>query len=127
MAQIRAETAAAAENEIARTSENQENATPMVRLVNSIIERAFLENASDIHFEPSEEEMVVRMRIDGQLHRIMTIPVELKDSVTSRLKIMSGLDIVEKRIPQDGRAVLPMKEQTWICVLPHCQRSTVKK
>ena len=50
MAQIRAETAAAAENEIARTSENQENATPMVRLVNSIIERAFLENASDIHF-----------------------------------------------------------------------------
>ena len=90
MAQIRAETAAAAENEIARTSENQENATPMVRLVNSIIERAFLENASDIHFEPSEEEMVVRMRIDGQLHRIMTIPVELKDSVTSRLKIMSG-------------------------------------
>lgn len=81
----------------------------MVRLVNSIIERAFLENASDIHFEPSEEEMVVRMRIDGQLHRIMTIPVELKDSVTSRLKIMSGLDIVEKRIPQDGRAVLPMK------------------
>ena len=109
MAQIRAETAAAAENEIARTSENQENATPMVRLVNSIIERAFLENASDIHFEPSEEEMVVRMRIDGQLHRIMTIPVELKDSVTSRLKIMSGLDIVEKRIPQDGRAVLPMK------------------
>ncbi len=100
MAQIRAETAAAAENEIARTSENQENATPMVRLVNSIIERAFLENASDIHFEPSEEEMVVRMRIDGQLHRIMTIPVELKDSVTSRLKIMSGLDIVEKRIPR---------------------------
>ena len=100
MAQIRAETAAAAENEIARTSENQENATPMVRLVNSIIERAFLENASDIHFEPSEEEMVVRMRIDGQLHRIMTIPVELKDSVTSRLKIMSGLDIVEKGSPR---------------------------
>ena len=127
MAQIRAETAAAAENEIARTSENQENATPMVRLVNSIIERAFLENASDIHFEPSEEEMVVRMRIDGQLHRIMTIPVELKDSVTSRLKIMSGLDIVEKRIPQDGRAVLPMKGTDLDMRTSTLQRSTVKK
>lgn len=53
--------------------------------------------------------MVIRMRIDGQLHRIMTIPQELKDSVVSRLKIMAKLDIVEKRIPQDGRAVLPMK------------------
>lgn len=109
MAQIRAESAATQEQEAARTQENQENATPMVRLVNSIIERAYSENASDVHFEPNEEEMVVRMRIDGQLHRIMTIPGELKDSVISRLKIMSRLDIVEKRIPQDGRAVLPMK------------------
>lgn len=110
MAQIRAENAAAQEQEAApRTAENQESATPMVRLVNSIIERAYSENASDIHFEPTEEELVVRMRIDGQLHRIMTIPGELKDSVISRLKIMSRLDIVEKRIPQDGRAVLPMK------------------
>lgn len=109
MAQIRAESAASAEPEAARLAENPESTTPMVRLVNSIIERAYLENASDIHFEPTEEEMAVRMRIDGQLHRIMTIPVELKDSVTSRLKIMAGLDIVEKRIPQDGRAVLSMK------------------
>ena len=81
----------------------------MIRLVNSIIERAISENASDIHFEPTEEEMVVRMRIDGQLHRIMTIPSELKDSVISRLKIMSQLDIVEKRIPQDGRAVMHLR------------------
>ena len=73
MAQIRAESAATQEQEAARTQENQENATPMVRLVNSIIERAYSENASDVHFEPNEEEMVVRMRIDGQLHRIMTI------------------------------------------------------
>lgn len=89
--------------------ERQENVTPMLRLVNSIIERAISENASDIHFEPTEEEMVVRMRIDGQLHRIMTIPSELKDSVISRLKIMSQLDIVEKRIPQDGRAVMHLR------------------
>lgn len=99
MAQMQAETA----------REGQENVTPMIRLVNSIIERAISENASDIHFEPTEEEMVVRMRIDGQLHRIMTIPSELKDSVVSRLKIMSQLDIVEKRIPQDGRAVMHLR------------------
>ena len=90
MAQIRAENAATMETETAaRSSESQENATPMVRLVNSIIERAYTENASDIHFEPTQEELIVRMRIDGQLHRIMVIPGELKDSVISRLKIMS--------------------------------------
>ena len=98
MAQMQAETAAAQEVRQGQTAarEGQENVTPMIRLVNSIIERAISENASDIHFEPTEEEMVVRMRIDGQLHRIMTIPSELKDSVISRLKIMSQLDIVEK-------------------------------
>ena len=113
MAQMQAETAAAQEvrqgqGQMAER-ERQENVTPMIRLVNSIIERAISENASDIHFEPTEEEMVVRMRIDGQLHRIMTIPSELKDSVISRLKIMSQLDIVEKRIPQDGRAVMHLR------------------
>lgn len=109
MEDIRAETAATRETEPQRQQEIQENKTPMIRLVNSIIERAVSENASDIHFEPTEDNMVIRMRIDGQLHRIMTIPQELKDSVVSRLKIMAKLDIVEKRIPQDGRAVLPMK------------------
>lgn len=75
MAQMQAETAAAQEARQGQTAarEGQENVTPMIRLVNSIIERAISENASDIHFEPTEEEMVVRMRIDGQLHRIMTI------------------------------------------------------
>ncbi len=111
MAQMQAETASAHESvkEQAAAREVQENITPMVRLVNSIVERAISENASDIHFEPTEEDMVIRMRIDGQLHRIMTIPLDLKDSVISRLKIMSQLDIVEKRIPQDGRAVISLK------------------
>lgn len=65
--------------------------------------------AQEVRQGQTEEEMVVRMRIDGQLHRIMTIPSELKDSVISRLKIMSQLDIVEKRIPQDGRAVMHLR------------------
>lgn len=76
---------------------------PTIRLVNSIFERAYTENASDIHFEPRERDMVIRMRIDGQLHSTLTIPGDLRDSVVSRLKVMSKLDIVERRIPQDGR------------------------
>lgn len=109
MAQIQAETAVTQAQNMGRRENAQENTTPMVRLVNSIIERACLENASDIHFEPSEAEMAVRMRIDGQLHQIMTIPADVKDSVVSRLKIMARMDIVEKRIPQDGRAVFSVK------------------
>ena len=59
--------------------ERQENVTPMIRLVNSIIERAISENASDIHFEPTEEEMVVRMRIDGQLKQVSYMEGKLKN------------------------------------------------
>ena len=79
------------------------NDAPTIRLVNSIIERAILERASDIHIEPKEKELQVRMRIDGVLRKILTIPKNLQNSVISRLKIMSGMDIAERRIPQDGR------------------------
>jgi len=83
----------------------EENVTdaPTIRLVNSIIERAVHERASDIHFEPRENDLVVRMRIDGVMRSILTIPRNLQSSVISRIKIMSGLDITERRIPQDGR------------------------
>ena len=86
-----------------------EDAAPTIRLVNSIIERAFIENASDIHWEPSEKDMIIRMRIDGRLHKILTIPRNLQESVISRVKIMSHLDIVERRVPQDGRAKVRLK------------------
>ena len=79
------------------------NNAPTIRLVNSIIERAINERASDIHLEPRETEMVVRMRIDGLMRMILTVPKDLQSSVISRIKIMSGLDISERRIPQDGR------------------------
>ena len=94
--------------QLAKDSDSSEGA-PTIRFVNSLIERAFAERASDIHLEPQEGEMVVRMRIDGLLRRVLTVPAELQSTVISRLKIMAKLDIVEKRIPQDGRAVLPMK------------------
>lgn len=108
MAQIQAEQAAVLEP-VAVQQELQADRTPMVRLVDSILERACSEQASDIHFEPTENDMIVRMRIDGLLHHILTIPSELKDPVVSRLKIMAKMDIVEKRIPQDGRAVFTLK------------------
>lgn len=79
------------------------NDAPTIRLVNSIIERAILERASDIHIEPKEKELQVRMRIDGVLRKILTTPKNLQNSVISRLKIMSGMDIAERRVPQDGR------------------------
>lgn len=79
---------------------------PTKMFVDSIIERAYREDASDIHFEPSSEDMRIRMRIDGRLRTILTVPQELQDSVVARLKVMSRMNIVERRIPQDGRASL---------------------
>ena len=66
---------------------------PVIRLVNSIIRRALAEGASDIHVEPRARELIVRYRIDGVLKRVMSVPLRLKDSVISRLKIMGDLDI----------------------------------
>ena len=84
---------------------------PTIRLVNAIIERAITERASDIHLEPRENELQVRMRIDGLMRYIMTVPRDLQGSVISRIKIMSSLDIAEHRIPQDGRFNVKMKEK----------------
>ena len=87
------------------------NSAPTIRLVNSIIERAINERASDIHIEPRETEMQVRMRIDGMMRDILTIPKELQNSVVSRIKIMSSLDISERRVPQDGRFNVRVKDK----------------
>ncbi|WP_029324009.1 GspE/PulE family protein [Butyrivibrio sp. AE3004] len=76
---------------------------PTIRLVNSIIERAVSEHASDIHFEPREHDMDVRMRIDGVLRDILKVPKDVTAAVIARVKTMSGMDVAEKRIPQDGR------------------------
>lgn len=85
---------------------DDENSAPTVRLVNSIIERAMAERASDIHIEPFENDLRVRMRIDGMMHKILTLPKNVQASVVSRLKVMGGMDITEHRIPLDGRATV---------------------
>jgi type IV pilus assembly protein PilB len=84
-------------------SEDVEELAPAVRLVNSLISRALEEGASDIHFEPQAEEVVVRIRVDGVTRRLAFIPKGMQAAVASRLKVMGGLDIAERRAPQDGR------------------------
>jgi type IV pilus assembly protein PilB len=76
---------------------------PVIKLVNSILGQAVSEGASDIHFEASEGEMRIRFRIDGVLQEAARVPKRMVSGVISRVKIMSELDIAEKRIPQDGR------------------------
>ena len=76
---------------------------PIVRLVNLIITQAVKERASDIHLEPTEKELVVRYRVDGRLRQMMTTPKNTQPAIISRIKIISGMNIAEKRIPQDGR------------------------
>ncbi|TBN57851.1 type II secretion system protein GspE [Glaciihabitans arcticus] len=80
-----------------------EDDAPIVRFVNLLISQAIQDKASDIHIEPGEHEMHVRYRIDGVLHEMQSAPKAIQNGVTSRLKIMSDIDIAERRKPQDGR------------------------
>jgi type IV pilus assembly protein PilB len=79
---------------------------PIVRLVNLILSDAAKAGASDIHIEPNETFLQVRQRVDGLLHEVLTVPQHLQDQAISRLKIISGMDISERRKPQDGRCRL---------------------
>jgi|CXWL01.1.fsa_nt_gi general secretion pathway protein E len=76
---------------------------PIIRLVNSLLFQAVKQRASDIHFESFEKGLVVRYRIDGVLYPVLTPPKRMQSAIIARLKIMSGLNIAEKRLPQDGR------------------------
>ena len=81
---------------------------PVIKLVNYILTDAVKRGASDIHMEPYEKEYRIRYRIDGILQAMMTPPFKLRDAIISRVKIMSKLDISEKRLPQDGRIMIKM-------------------
>ena len=95
--------------QMAQDTTDPEESAPTIRFVNSLIERAFAERASDIHLEPQEGEMVVRMRIDGLLRKILTVPADLQNTVISRLKIMGGMNIAEHKVPQDGHAMASVR------------------
>jgi type IV pilus assembly protein PilB len=83
---------------------------PAVNFVNQMIDQAVKSRASDIHFEPQEKYLRIRFRIDGVLHEIMQQPLKLQASILSRIKVMGGMDIAERRIPQDGRATIKIEE-----------------
>jgi type IV pilus assembly protein PilB len=91
--------------DLAKTRELVEDA-PIVKLVNLLITQAVGERASDIHIEPQERDVRIRYRIDGVLHEVMRSPKSIQSGVISRLKIMSDINIAERRIPQDGRVGL---------------------
>jgi type IV pilus assembly protein PilB len=90
---------------LARSSE----AAPVIKLANVLLVDSLKRGASDIHIEPYEKEFRVRFRIDGLLYNVMALPMRLRDPLTSRIKIMSKLDISEKRLPQDGRIKIRLK------------------
>lgn len=87
------------ENRIATESENVD----APQLVNYILQRAFNQGSSDIHIEPTEDFLLIRNRVDGILHEDTALPMTIQPEVTSRVKILSGMDVAEKRRPQDGR------------------------
>jgi type IV pilus assembly protein PilB len=95
------------DDDLSRVTQIVEEA-PIVKYVNLLITQAIQDRASDIHIEPTETELRVRYRIDGVLHEIMRSPKQIAGGVTSRLKIMSEIDIAERRIPQDGRMSIVM-------------------
>ncbi|QWR78530.1 type II secretion system ATPase GspE [Candidatus Magnetomonas plexicatena] len=76
---------------------------PIIRLLNALLQQAVKENASDIHIEPYENDLQVRLRIDGILRKILTPPKIIQDALISRVKIMANMDIAQRRLPQDGR------------------------
>ncbi len=84
----------------------EEGGAPVIKLVNLIMERALEYGASDIHIEPDEKLVRTRFRIDGMLQEVMSLPKKMEAPVVSRIKVMSNLDIAEKRVPQDGRVKL---------------------
>jgi type IV pilus assembly protein PilB len=97
------EESAPASEKAAQDEEPVANDAPIVRFVNLLISQAIQDKASDIHIEPGEFEMHVRYRIDGVLHQMQSAPKSVQNGVISRLKIMSEIDIAERRKPQDGR------------------------
>ncbi len=84
---------------------------PVVRIVDTLLKHAILQNASDIHIEPMDDQLLVRYRIDGMLHDAMVLPKNAEPSITARIKVLSNLKLDEKRLPQDGRFKIDMNNE----------------
>ena len=91
--------------------ESEANSAPIVRYIDLVLEQAMREQASDIHFEPFEDEFKIRYRVDGALYEMSPPPVHLSNTIISRIKVMSNLNIAERRIPEDGRMVMTLADK----------------
>jgi len=91
------------ESSVDKSEDKYINNSPVVKLVNSLIEQALKMEASDIHIEPLMDKVRVRFRIDGDLHEALEIPIKSHSAIVTRIKVMAGMNISEKRLPQDGR------------------------
>jgi type IV pilus assembly protein PilB len=109
---IARDAAEAAATGAAADLENLANEAPIIRFVNLVLFQAVQDRASDIHFEPFEDEFKIRYRVDGALYEMSPPPKHLALPVISRLKVMSGLDISERRLPQDGRIAIQIAGRT---------------
>lgn len=99
LAAIRAEVASLSEDDL----EEESNSAPIIRYVDLVLYQAIKEKASDVHFEPFEDDFKIRYRVDGALYEMAPPPQHLKQAIISRIKVMSALNIAETRLPQDGR------------------------
>lgn len=107
LAAIRAEVAALSEDDL----DEESNSAPIIRYVDLVLYQAIKEKASDIHFEPFEDDFKIRYRVDGALYEMAPPPQHLKQAIISRIKVMSALNIAETRLPQDGRITKEINEQ----------------
>lgn len=111
--EIRVESAAALDTyDLDETDAGGTDRSPAVQLVNQIITRAVRSRASDIHIEPQENHVLVRYRVDGLLQEALRLPLGIFNSLVSRIKIMGGMDIAEKRLPQDGRFQITLEKRS---------------
>jgi len=92
-------------------SESEANSAPIVRYIDLVLEQAMREQASDIHFEPFEREFKIRYRVDGALYEMSPPPAHLANTIISRIKVISNLNIAERRVPQDGRMVMSLEDR----------------
>lgn len=105
--------------------EDDSNDVTVVKLINSLFEDAIQVGASDIHIEPDSDVLRIRQRIDGVLHETLINEAGVASALVLRLKLMSSLDISEKRLPQDGRFNMKVRVSRWMCVCRPCRCSTV--
>ncbi len=117
--EVSAHRAATTANEVFQDSEMEEleledgdGEVPIIKLLNSLVQRAYTTNTSDIHIEPFEDKSLVRMRIDGTIVDYVTLQKGLHSSLIARIKIIAGMDIAERRIPQDGHCKMRVNGQT---------------